>query len=81
MNLLISIFLAYNGERTEIENLINDLSDVLVKYDLSNSDEPDSILQSLVLLKQIDGENFDVSEELENSFFAIMPVKEEEEVG
>jgi len=77
MNLKISLFLAYNGDRTEIESIIADIADVLMDYGLGNSNDPESSLNSLIILQQLQEETFDLETEMTESLMVIMPVKEE----
>lgn len=74
MNLVISLFLTYDGDQTEIEAILSDLSEVLTKYGYGNSEDENANLISLILLHGI-GEETNIQEELDNSIMALVPVK------
>lgn len=77
MNAEISIYLDLDGDRTVIESLMADVTDIVLNHGLANLDDPDSPVRSLILFKLLE-DDFDVQEELDKSYYAVVPTKGEE---
>lgn len=78
MNAEFSIYLDLDGDTTVIESLIADFADVILSHGLASPEDPEAAVRSLILVKPLDG--LDLDQEIERSFYAVVPTKGEEDV-
>lgn len=77
MNIEISILLNFDGDKTVVESLLSDLADVLVNHGFANSENKEDNIVSLLMMQPI--EDFDLDQEMERSFYVIVPTLGEDE--
>ena len=77
MNSEISVYLDLDGDRTVIESLMADITDIIINHGLANSEDPDSSVRSLILFKLLE-DDFDMQVELDKSYYAVVPTIGEE---